>query len=103
MNTMVNPDEAINPIDDARRPFNIFEILLMFLCFLKKLNNIIDNTVPNKIEPMVAIIAPIIPAILIPTNVEVFMAKGPGVICEMVIISVNSCSVSQPLVVTILS
>jgi len=80
INTMVNPDEAINPIDDARRPFKMFEILLMFLCFLKKLNNMIDNTVPNKMEPMVAIIAPIMPAILMPTNVDVFMAKGPGVI-----------------------
>lgn len=101
--TMLKAEEAINPIDVARRPFKILEILSMFLYFLKKLNNNIENTVPNNMDPIVATTAPIIPAILIPTNVDIFIAKGPGVICEIVIISVNSCNVSQPLETTILS
>ena len=45
---------------------------------------------PEITQPKVAVIAPSIPAILIPTNVEVFTARGPGVIYEIIIISVNS-------------
>lgn len=44
---------------------------------------------PEITQPKVAIIAPGIPAICKPTNVEVFSANGPGVICEIVIISVK--------------
>lgn len=64
----------------ACRSSKTLAILLMFFYFLKKLNNNIENTVPNSIDPIVAITAPIVPVILIPTNVDVFMAKGPGVI-----------------------
>ena len=78
--TMVKAEEAINPIEVALRPIKTLAILLIFSYFLKKLNNNIENIVPNNIAPIVETIAPIVPAILIPTNVDVFMAKGPGVI-----------------------
>ena len=41
-------------------------------------------------QPIVAHIAPGIPAILIPTKVAELTAIGPGVICEIDIRSVNS-------------
>ena len=46
-------------------------------------------------HPRVAISAPGIPAILIPTKVAEFTAIGPGVIWEMVMRSVNSAMESQ--------
>ena len=36
------------------------------------------------------------PAMRMPTNVAEFMAIGPGVICDMVMTSVNSLMLSQP-------
>lgn len=50
---------------------------------------------PDKTQPNVATISPNIPAIRIPTKVEVLTAKGPGVIWDIVIISVSSCNESQ--------
>ena len=50
---------------------------------------------PDKMLPIVATIAPGILAIRIPTKEAVLTTKGPGVICEIVIISVYSCNVSQ--------
>ena len=47
--------------------------------------------------PIVAAIAPPVPAICRPTKVAELMAIGPGVICEIVIRSVNSVTDSQPL------
>ena len=47
------------------------------------------------IQPKVAATAPPKPAIRIPTKGEVFTASGPGVSGEIVMISVNSCKVSQ--------
>ena len=44
----------------------------------------------GNMQPIVATTDPKIPAILVPTNVAPFMAIGPGVICEIVIRSVNS-------------
>ena len=87
---IVLADEAINPTDTALNPLRIFKTVSIFLYLLKKLYNIMDITNPEITHPKVAVIAPGIPAILIPTNVEVFTARGPGVICEIVIISVNS-------------
>ena len=49
----------------------------------------------GRTEPMVAAMAPGIPAILMPTKVAELMMMGPGVICEMVMRSVNSAMVSQ--------
>ena len=54
----------------------------------------------GKMHPRVAIKAPGIPAILIPTKVAELTAIGPGVIWEMVIRSVNSDMLSQPCAVT---
>ena len=57
----------------------------------------------GRMHPSVATNAPGIPAILIPTKVAELTAIGPGVICEMVIRSVNSLIVSHPCCVTICS
>jgi len=46
-------------------------------------------------QPTVAIIAPDIPATLVPTKVEALRAIGPGVIWEIVRRSANSSKVSQ--------
>ena len=54
----------------------------------------------GRIHPVVATTAPGIPAIFIPTKVAEFTAMGPGVICEIVIRSVNSDMVSHPWSVT---
>jgi len=52
-------------------------------------------TQDGKIHPIVATIAPGMPAILIPTNVAELMAMGPGVISAIVMRSVNSVNVNQ--------
>ena len=49
----------------------------------------------GSIHPTVDTSAPGIPAILIPTNVAELIAIGPGVICDIVIRSVNSAILSQ--------
>lgn len=77
---MVNAEEAINPIEVALRPFKTLAILAIFLCFPKKLNNNMENRVPNNIAPIVETSAPIMPAIFMPINVDIFIAKDPGVI-----------------------
>ena len=51
--------------------------------------------VDGKIHPMVAMIAPGKPAMRMPIKVAELMAIGPGVICAMVIRSVNSAKLSQ--------
>lgn len=51
-------------------------------------------------QPIVATIPPAIPATCIPTNVAELIAIGPGVISAMVIRSVKSVIVSQPLAST---
>lgn len=55
----------------------------------------VTNSIDGRMHPIVATIAPGIPAIFMPTNVAEFTAIGPGVICEMDIRSVNSLTVSQ--------
>ena len=54
-------------------------------------------------HPSVATIAPGAPAIFCPTNVAALIAMGPGVICEIVMRSVNSSMLSQPCSETIWS
>ncbi len=54
----------------------------------------------GKTHPRVAIKAPGIPAVLIPTKVAELTAIEPGVIWEMVIRSVNSDMLSHPCAVT---
>ena len=44
----------------------------------------------GRIAPIVAAMAPGMPAILMPTNVAAFMATGPGVSSSIVTISENS-------------
>ena len=52
--------------------------------------------IEGNMHPSVQIIAPGIPAVLIPTNVAEFIAIEPGVISAMVIKSVNSDNVKSP-------
>ena len=52
-------------------------------------------TQDGRMQPKVATAAPGIPAILMPTKVAEFTAIGPGVICEIVMRSVNSSMESQ--------
>ena len=80
INNIVLADEAISPTDTALNPLRTFKMLSAFLYLLKKLYSNIDIIKPDITHPKVAVIAPGIPAILIPTNVEVFTARGPGVI-----------------------
>lgn len=87
---IVDAADAISPTELDRNPFNILEILSISLCFLKNLYRRIEIINPDRILPKVATIAPDIPAIRIPTKDAVLTAKGPGVICEIVIISVYS-------------
>ena len=46
-------------------------------------------------NPIVALIAPPIPAVFIPAKVAALIPIGPGVICEIVKTSINSGSVNQ--------
>lgn len=61
-------DDAIRPIEVERRPFKIFAISSISLCFLKKLNKKIEIITPVITQAKVAIIAPMIPATLRPTK-----------------------------------
>ena len=49
----------------------------------------------GRMQPKVAARAPGIPATWIPTNVALFIAMGPGVISEIVMMSANSVIVSH--------
>jgi|SRR5699024_224241 len=87
---IVEAADAIKPTELERKALRTLEILSIFLCFLKKLYKKIEITKPDKILPTVAATAPKKPAIRIPTKEAVLTTKGPGVICEIVIISVYS-------------
>lgn len=92
---IVEAEDAISPIEEECNPFKMFEILSVSLYLLKNLYKSMERMNPDKTQPNVATIAPNIPAIRIPTKVEVLTAKGPGVIWDIVIISVSSCNESQ--------
>lgn len=92
---IVDAADAMRPTELDRNPFNTFEMLSMSLCFLKNWYKTIEITKPDIILPKVATIAPGKPAMRIPTKEAVLTTKGPGVIWEIVIISVYSCMVSQ--------
>lgn len=92
---IVDAAEAIRPRELERSPFNTLAILSIFLYFLKKLYKRIEKINPEIILPRVATMAPGIPAIRIPTKEAVLTTRGPGVIWEIVIISVYSWIVSQ--------
>lgn len=87
---IVDVADAISPIELARNPFNILEMLSISLCFLKNLYRKIEIINPDMVLPKVATIAPGIPATRIPTKEAVLTTKGPGVIWEIVIMSVYS-------------
>lgn len=77
---IVDAADAIRPTELDRNPFNMFEMLSMSLCFLKKLYKTIEIIDPDIILPKVATIAPGMPAMRIPTKEAVLTTKGPGVI-----------------------
>lgn len=77
---IVDAEDAISPTEEERSPFKIFKILFESLYLLKNLYKRRERIKPDRIHPNVDIIAPNIPAIRIPTKVEILMAKGPGVI-----------------------
>ena len=80
ISNIVLADEAISPTDTALNPLRIFKTVSAFLYLLKKLYNSIEIIKPDITQPKVAVTAPGIPATPIPTNVDVFTARGPGVI-----------------------
>ena len=55
-----------------------------------------DTMHEGSTQPTVATSAPATPAMRMPTKVAELMAMGPGVICEMVMMSANSVMFSQP-------
>ncbi len=87
---IVDAAEAMRPRALERRPFKTLEILSIFSWRLKKSCKEIEKMKPEIILPNVATMAPGMPAIRIPTNEAALTTKGPGVICEIVIISVYS-------------
>ena len=56
---------------------------------------IVTSIQEGRMQPIVAAMAPGILAILVPTKVAELIAIGPGVICDIVIKSVNSLKLSQ--------
>jgi len=89
------PAEAIRATMVGLKPDNTPCITANSL-YLKYIHARIETIIQDgRIEPMVAIIAPGIPAILFPTKVAALIAIGPGVISAIVIRSVNSVNVIQ--------
>lgn len=90
------PAEAIIATTAGLREFKIPCSIVILRYFKYKRANSVTMTQEGRIHPSVATAAPGIPAILIPTKVAELIAIGPGVICEIVIRSVNSFMLSQP-------
>ena len=66
------------------------QIISMLLYFRYNFANTVTIIQDGKMHPNVATTAPSTPAILSPTKVAELTAIGPGVICDIVIRSVNS-------------
>lgn len=87
--------DAIRPAVAERRPLSMYATFCESSNFLKNLYiNTLSNT-PVKTQPNVANTDPITPPIFKPTNVDKFIANGPGVICEIAIMLVNSLNLIQ--------
>ena len=89
------PDIAIKTTTAGLKTESIVCSIVSFLYFIYIHDRKIKSRLAGSIQPKVATNAPGIPPILIPTKVAEFTAIGPGVICDMVIRSVNSSKVSQ--------
>ena len=89
------PALAISATTAGRRPFNTPRIIPTspYLKYKYAINSMMITD--GNTNPAVAAIAPIMPAILAPTNVAALIPIGPGVIWEIVKISTNSCMVIQ--------
>lgn len=92
---MVAAADMISPTEPDRSAVNAFADTKLF-DFVNIRCIRVDINMPDIMQPSVATTAPEIPAMRMPTKVGAFTASGPGVICEMVTISVNSCAVSHP-------
>lgn len=95
-NSIVAAAERINPAEAALSPSRTLCAYTDCVCLRKNKYRPILMQMPGMTQPIVAQTAPGIPAIWIPTKVEVLTVKGPGVICEMVIMSAKVCSLSHP-------
>ena len=94
------PAEAIIATTAGLREFNTPCSIAIFRYFRYNFAITVTIIQDGKMHPKVATKAPGIPAILIPTNVAELTAIGPGVICEIVIRSVNSDMLSHLCAVT---
>ena len=86
---MVTAAETTRPREADLRPFSISVTYRDFLYRPNRQYRVTDRQMPEMTQPRVARTAPGSPAIRTPTKVEVLTAKGPGVSCEIVIISVK--------------
>ena len=91
----------INAISAGLIPNSADLTVLDSLNLSKTLFMIITKINEVVITPKVATILPITPLILYPTKVAELIATGPGVICEIPIISVNSVLLIQSFFSTI--
>ena len=90
------PADAIIATTAGRRDFSTPCSRSRLRYFRYSLARIVTIMQDGRIHPTVATTAPGIPAIFSPTKVAEFTAMGPGVICDIVIRSVNSDMVSHP-------
>ena len=77
---MVEAAEIISPKEADFSPYKTSKTQVECLYFWKKENKAREIIIHGITQPKVATMAPHIPAICMPTKVEVFTAKGPGVI-----------------------
>lgn len=82
--------EPITPTTIGFKKLSVFVITVRLLYLNKKYDSNITITNDGKTKPNVATNEPRKPPIVVPTKVAEFIAIGPGVICEIVSISVNS-------------
>ena len=100
---MEMPAEAIMATTAGRREFRTPWSTSMFRYFRYRRAIRVTMMQEGRMQPAVAMSAPGMPAILMPTKVAELMAIGPGVIWEMVMRSVNSLMLSHPWISTICS
>ena len=101
--TLINMNNAVVNIKDKTiglTPFNAPLTYLLVMNLFIIIATMIIMIKEGSITPRVAHIAPNTPPTLLPMNVEIFNAKGPGVTSLTAIKSVNVDSVTQPLEMT---
>lgn len=94
-NIIINDAKIIKPSEADFKPFSTSKTYTDFWCVWKNLYKANEIIIPQNIQPVVAANAPIISPTWSPTNVDVLTANSPGVICEIVMMSVNIFSLIQ--------